>query len=302
MIDKIRDYTIIKKIGEGGMGIVYKAFDPNLERHVAIKAIHSTYTTNPEIVLRFRQEAKVQASLMHPNIVSLHNFFPENDIYYMVMEYVDGETLSNRLKRVGLIPPHKCIPMFIQMLQAVDYAHRNGIIHRDIKPSNILIDKNNNIKVMDFGIAKLVGEKGLTKTGMKMGTIYYMSPEQVIGDKEIDKRSDIFSLGITFFEMLTGQLPSSTDTESDFKLMQQIVDNKLPSVKKYYPYVPEKVDEAIAMATKKDRSERFRSCQEFIDFVKYEEIEEQESFVKRKITIVPIENKLELIHQNFLFH
>ena len=293
-MQQLREYQIIEKLGEGGMGVVYKALDPNLERNVAVKAIHSTFTSNSELVARFKQEARVQASLTHPNIVSLYNFFVENDIYYMVMEYVDGETLTNRLKRVGLIPPHKCIPIFKQMLQAVDYAHRNGIIHRDIKPSNILLDKNDNVKVMDFGIAKLVGEKGLTKTGTKLGTLYYMSPEQVMGEKNIDGRSDIFSLGITFFEMLTGQLPYSTDTDSDFKLMQQIVENKLPTVKKYYPYVPDKVDEAIEIATKKNRHERFKTCEEFIDFIKYEVIEEQESASKRRMTIAPVENKIKI--------
>ncbi len=301
-MQQIREYKIIEKIGEGGMGVVYKAFDPNLDRSVAIKGIHSTFTSNEDLVARFKQEARLQASLMHPNIVSLYNFFMEGDVYYMVMEYVEGETLAQRIKRVGLIPPHKCIPMFLQMLEGVGYAHQRGVVHRDIKPSNILIDKKDNIKIMDFGIAKLVGDKGLTKTGTKVGTISYMSPEQVMAEKDIDGRSDIFSLGITFFEMLTAQLPYKTDTESDFMLMQQIVNNNLPSVKKYYPYVPDKVDEAVAKATRKDKRERFNDCKEFYDSIKFEEIDENVDFIKKNITIVPSAPKLPDMRGTFDFN
>ncbi len=282
---QIREYNIQEKIGEGGMGVVYKAYDLNLERYVAIKAIHAALTSNEELINRFKQEARLQSRLVHPNIVSLYNLFSENNIYYMVMEYVDGETLSQRIKRVGLLPPHQCIPMFIKILKAVEFAHNNGVVHRDIKPSNILITKTNEIKVMDFGIAKLVGEKGMTKTGTKMGTISYMSPEQILGEKDIDGRSDIFSLGITFFEMLTGQLPYNTETESDFILMKQIVDNKLPSVKKYYPYVPDRVDFAISKATKKNKYERFQSCKDFVDYIKEEEIRERENSSVKQINI-----------------
>lgn len=287
---ELNGYRIIEKIGEGGMGIVYKAFDLNLDRYVALKVIHSYLTTSDDIVARFKQEAKIQASLIHPNIISLFNLFQYDGSYFMVMEYVEGETLSKRIKRVGLLPPHKCIPMFIQILQAVDFAHHKGVVHRDLKPSNIMILKDDSVKVMDFGIAKIVGDRSLTKTGTKMGTIYYSSPEQIKGEKNIDHRSDIYSLGITFFEMLTGHLPYNISTESDYVIMQQIVEVQIPSVKKYYPYVPDKVDDAIRKATMKNPDERFQNCQEFIDFIKFEKIDEQE-FVKRKeITTPPIES------------
>jgi serine/threonine protein kinase len=265
-MEKIREYRIIEKIGEGGMGEVYLAEDENLGRQVAIKMLAPELMRNAELVERFKQEARLQASLIHPNIVALHTFFVENGTFYMVMEYAKGETLSQRLRRVGLLPPHICIPIFIQILNAVGFAHSRGIIHRDLKPSNIIIDQNNNVKVMDFGIAKLFGDKGVTKTGTKMGTVNYMSPEQIMGEKDIDSRTDIFSLGITFYEMLTGKLPYNTNTESDFMLMQQIVESKIPSVKESYPYVPDKVDTAIAIATQKSRGDRFKSCEEFIEF------------------------------------
>lgn len=303
MIEKVREYKILSKIGEGGMGIVYKGFDENLERFVAIKAIHTTYTSNDELLARFRNEAKVQANLSHPNIVPLYNFFKEGETFFMVMEYIDGETLSHRIKRVGLLPPHKCIPIFVQILSAIDYAHKMGVIHRDIKPSNILLTKEDVVKVMDFGIAKIIGDRALTKTGTKMGTIYYMSPEQIQGIKDIDARSDIYSLGITFFEMLTGQLPYDTNTDSDFRIMQQIVEVQIPSVKKYYPYVPEKVDIAIRKATHKNREERYQSCKEFIDFIKFEDIPEQNEVYKKEITIPPIKQStqptIEVQNENF---
>jgi serine/threonine protein kinase len=281
---ELNGYRIIEKIGEGGMGTVYKSYDLNLERYVALKAIHNYLTTSDDIVARFKQEARIQASLIHPNIISLFNLFQYGGSYFMVMEYVDGETLSKRIKRFGLLPPHKCIPMFIQILQAVDFAHQRGIVHRDLKPSNIMILKDDSIKVMDFGISKIVSDRSLTKTGTRMGTIYYSSPEQIKGEKNIDHRSDIYSLGITFFEMLTGHLPYNINTESDYIIMQQILEVKIPSVRKYYPYVPDKVDDAIQKATMKNPDERFQNCQEFIDFIKFEKIDEKEKVVKKEIS------------------
>ena len=267
----IRDYRIIKRIGEGGMGEVFLASDENLGRNVAIKVLSIELNRNKELIERFKQEARLQASLIHPNIVSLFSFFEHEGTSVMVLEYAEGITLKELIKKTGPIPGPRALKIFKQILAGVEFAHKKGVIHRDIKPSNILVDGNDDVKIMDFGIAKVIGDRGLTKTGTKLGTIYYMSPEQVMGEKDIDGRSDIFSLGITFFEMLTGQLPYSTDTDSDFKLMQQIVENKLPSVKKYYPYVPEKVDEAIEIATKKDRNERFESCTHFLKFIENED-------------------------------
>jgi serine/threonine protein kinase len=267
---QIREYRVIEKLGEGGMGEVYLAEDENLGRQVAIKMLAPELMRNAELVERFKQEARLQASLIHPNIVALHTFFVENGIFYMVMEYAQGETLSQRLRRVGLLPPHICIPIFIQILNAVGFAHSKDIIHRDLKPSNIMVDINNNIKIMDFGIAKALGNNNITKTGTKMGTVNYMSPEQIVGDRDIDKRSDIYSLGIVFFEMLTGKLPYNNTTSSEFLMMQEIVQSKLPSVKDFYPYVPDKVDTAISIATQKSRGDRFDSCNEFIEFFENE--------------------------------
>ncbi len=269
-MEKIREYRIIEKIGEGGMGEVFLAEDENLMRPVIIKTLAPELMRNEEFVNRFRQEARLQANLIHPNIVSLYSFFDEGGKFYMVLEYAKGETLSQRLKRVGLLPPHIALPIFNQILDAVAFAHQRGIIHRDIKPSNIIIDQYNNVKVMDFGIAKALSDKGMTKTGTKLGTINYMSPEQIMAEKDIDHRTDIFSLGITLYEMLTGKLPYNCNTESDFMLMKQIVENKIPSVKESYPYVPDKLDAAIAIATNKNRDDRFKTCLDFKQFLNSE--------------------------------
>ena len=275
MITQLREYQVLEKIGEGGMGAVFKAMDSNLGRMVAIKALHPTLTSNTELIERFKQEARVQATLIHPNIVALYNFFEEQGLYYIVMEYIEGETLSSRIKRTGLIPPQFALPIFKQMLAGVGFAHTKGIVHRDLKPSNVLIDSQNNVKIMDFGIAKMIGDRSLTKTGTKMGTMYYMSPEQVLGEKDIDNRADIYSLGITFFEMLTAKLPFNTDV-SDFLLMQQIVQNQMPSVKQHYPYVPDNIDSAIFRATRKIREERFNHCEEFTQYIETDSIFKQE--------------------------
>lgn len=266
MITRLREYEILDKVGEGGMGAVFKAMDKNLDRLVAIKALHPTFTTNQEVTERFKQEARVQATLVHPNVVNLYNFFEESGFFYIVMEYIEGETLAARIRRTGLLPPQVSIPIFEQILNGLSFAHAKGIIHRDLKPSNILIDSANNAKIMDFGVAKIIGDRSMTKTGTKMGTIYYMSPEQVLGQKDIDGRADIYSLGITLFEMLTGRLPFKTEG-SDFVIMQQIVQNEMPSVKEYYPYVPEKIDAAIFKATRGDRNIRFQTCDEFLHFL-----------------------------------
>jgi serine/threonine-protein kinase len=266
MITRLREYEILDKVGEGGMGAVFKAIDRNLDRLVAIKALHPTFTTNHEVTERFKQEARVQATLVHPNVVNLYNFFEESGFFYIVMEYIEGETLAARIRRTGLLPPQVSIPIFEQILNGLSFAHAKGIIHRDLKPSNILIDSANNAKIMDFGVAKIIGDRSMTKTGTKMGTIYYMSPEQVLGQKDIDGRADIYSLGITLFEMLTGRLPFKTEG-SDFVIMQQIVQNEMPSVKEYYPYVLDKIDAAILKATRGDRDLRFQTCDEFLHFL-----------------------------------
>ncbi len=207
-------YRIVRELGEGGMGIVYEAVDTALDRRVALKVLHSEYSRNPELLERFRTEAKAQANLNHANIATLYAFVAEGGQAGMVMEYVDGETIAQIIQRRGLLPSDYAIPLFRQALLGIGYAHRRGIIHRDIKPANLMVDRQGMVKVMDFGIAKVLGSRGLTRTGTQMGTAFYMSPEQITS-KGVDIRSDIYSLGVTLYEMLTASVPFQG--ESDFR-------------------------------------------------------------------------------------
>ena len=259
---QIREYKIIEKIGEGGMGEVFLAEDENLGRMVAIKVLAPELLRNAALIERFKQEARLQATLTHPNIVSLYNFFFEANNYYMVLEYVEGVTLKQIIGRSGRIDEQRCKYIFSQILEGLGYAHSQGVMHRDIKPSNIIINekKHDNVKIMDFGIAKVLGDRGMTKTGTKMGTIYYMSPEQVRAEKDIDQRTDIYSLGIVLYEMLTGKLPFNTNTESDFAIMNEIVGAPLKDLNLYNKNVSENIWSVIKKMTAKAVNDRYRTC------------------------------------------
>ena len=263
MLEKIRDYEIIKKLGEGGMGTVYLAKDVMLERNVAIKVLNPLLTKDSHFTERFRHEAKVQASLIHSNIVTLYNYFFEEDHYCMVMEYIDGVTLKQLITNTGPMPEQKAVWILNQMLDAVGYAHKKGIIHRDIKPSNVLISDDNTVKILDFGIAKILQDKGMTKTGTKMGTIFYMSPEQIKAVKDIDNRTDIYSLGVTFYEMLSGKVPFNVDTESDFEIMNEIVSGEIKDPRIIYPHISDWVVDVLFAAVEKDRDKRIQSTDDF---------------------------------------
>jgi len=268
MIGKtISQYKILQILGSGGMGSVYLVEDMVLGRKAALKIVNPILTTNNQFTERFIKEARLQASLLHPNIVTLYNFFQEQEKYCIVMEYVKGETLKDLIKRTGLIPEKRAIKIFKQLLDALGYAHSRGIIHRDIKPSNILIDLNDNVQVMDFGIAKIIGDKGLTKTGANLGTVYYMSPEQVIAKDALDNRTDIYSLGITLFEMLTAKIPVDVDTKSDFEVMRQIVEKDFVDPREFYPHINQNTVNLLCKCLEKDRDKRFESCSEITSFL-----------------------------------
>jgi len=259
-MEQIREYKIINKIGEGGMGEVYLAEDENLGRQVAIKMLAPELMRNAELVERFKQEARLQASLIHPNIVALHTFFTHENMLYMVMEYAQGITLKELIKQKGKLEENTAKHIILQILEGVGYAHQLGIVHRDLKPSNIMVNKNGNIKIMDFGIAKVLGDRGMTKTGTKMGTLYYMSPEQVKAEKDIDQRTDIYSLGIIFYEMLTGKVPFNTDTESDFEVMREIVDGNTATRIRNLNTLSSNVKNIISKMTINQKSNRYVTC------------------------------------------
>jgi tRNA A-37 threonylcarbamoyl transferase component Bud32 len=267
MIERIRDYEIRSLLGEGGMGMVYLADEPMLERQVAIKALNPELTKDRLFVDRFRQEAKVQSTLVHPGIVSLYTFFQDAGTYCMVMEYAVGETLTQLIDRIGPVPEERARHILLQILAAVGYAHAKGVIHRDIKPSNIMVGRRDSVKVMDFGIARIIGDRGMTKTGTKMGTLYYMSPEQVLAKKDIDERTDIYSIGMTLYEILAGRLPFDMEMESDFHVMQTIVEQEFSDPRQFYPMISDIMVMGIRCAIAKERENRFSSCEEWRAFL-----------------------------------
>src|ERR1700683_2053207 len=186
---QVGSYRIVEKLGEGGMGVVYKAVDVDLDREVAMKVLSTDLSKNPELVQRFRAEAKAQANLNHTNLATLYAFMVQDGTAYMVMEFIDGQTFDQMIRGRGPIPEREAIPLFKQALLGVGYAHRSGIIHRDIKNTNLMLNRHGIVKVMDFGISKVMGTRGLTRTGTQMGTVAYMSPEQIRNLPVEDRKS-----------------------------------------------------------------------------------------------------------------
>ena len=203
-------YQVDSLLGQGGMSAVYRATDPNLRRMVAIKLIHPHLSVNPSFVDRFKEEAAAVARLRHPNIVQVHDFNLDGESYFMVMEYLIGETLQARLKRLNAAQHHMPYPQVIhfctQLCEAAGYAHRHELVHRDIKPANIMLDLNGQAILMDFGIVKIIGGEHHTATGATIGTAMYMSPEQMRSERA-DERSAIYSMGVTLYEMIIGRTP-----------------------------------------------------------------------------------------------
>ncbi len=257
---EIGSYRILEKLGQGGMGVVYKAVDTGLDRMVAMKVLNPDLSKNPDLVERFRAEARAQANLNHTNLATLFAFMVHQGTAIMVMEFVEGETFAQMIRRRGPIPEPESIPLFKQALLGIGYAHRSGIIHRDIKPSNLMLNKNGLVKVMDFGIAKVLGAQSMTRTGAQLGTLAYMSPEQ-IQNRNVDIRSDIYELGITLYEMLSGHLPFESDSE--FQIMQDHVYTAPPPPSKYYPYINKGIEKVILKSLEKNPDARFQTVEQF---------------------------------------
>jgi serine/threonine-protein kinase len=257
---EIGNYRIVDKLGAGGMGVVYKAIDVHLDRVVAVKALNPEFSGNLTLLERFRGEARAQAQLNHPNLATLYAFLVQDNVAYMVMEFVDGETFHGMLLRRGPIPAAEVIPLFRQALAGIGYAHRLGIVHRDIKPSNIMLNRDGVVKVMDFGLAKVTGELGVTRTGVRLGTAYYMSPEQILV-KPVDARSDIYSLGVTLYEMLTGLAPFRADSE--FEILNDHVNTPPTLPTGLQLQIPSGIEHAVLKALAKNPDQRFQSADQF---------------------------------------
>ncbi|MCX7605979.1 MAG: serine/threonine protein kinase [Bacteroidia bacterium] len=273
---KLLNYRIEKLLGQGGMGEVYLGVHTEIGRKVAIKVISPHLARDPRIQERFKREALILAKLNHPNIVQLYDYWARPDEgLYLIMEYVEGISLDRYIHRVlrGPVPPKQAIEIFLQVLDAFQYAHDNGVIHRDIKPSNILIRNDNVAKVLDFGIARIVTpdpttaseEMALTKTGTTLGTVVYMSPEQLKAKSplEIDHRSDIYSLGVVFFEMLVGREMYDRSQLSEFDILIKIASEPPPLLSELNPTIAPDFENILSKALAKKPEERYSSCQSF---------------------------------------
>ncbi|MDQ4121626.1 MAG: protein kinase [Acidobacteriota bacterium] len=258
----VGNYKIIRSLGEGGVGRVYQGIDTMLDREVAIKVLRPEVARQTSIVERFRSEAVTLAKLNHPNIATLYSLLRQGDELFMVLEFVRGETLDQLLHRRGALLEDDAIPIFCQALDGINHAHELGIVHRDIKPGNMILTTNGILKVLDFGIARLLGTSRMTRTGNVIGTLEYMSPEQVRG-QETDARSDIYGLGIMLYEMLTGRLPF--ESENDFLLMKAQTEEIPALPRTINPNISESVEAAIMKALAKNPDERFQSAGEFLD-------------------------------------
>ncbi len=257
-------YEIQELLGEGGMSAVYKAFDHNLKRTVAVKIIHPHLVDDEDFIQRFETEARAVAQLNHPNIVQVYDFAAEGELYYMVLEYVPGETLRavlDRLEEKGeRIPPAEAVDLLSQVSDAVDYAHKRGMVHRDLKPANIILRPTGEPVLTDFGLARLMGSTRRTRTGMVLGTVFYMAPEQVLGE-HVDHRADIYALGVILFEMLTGRLPF--EGESLTEVMQHHLHSPVPDPREIVPSLPPAFTEVVRRAMAKKPEDRFQSAAEF---------------------------------------
>ena len=259
----VENYRIISVLGRGGMGVVYKAFDTKLDRNVAIKMLNPRNVDKERFIERFKREARNQAKLSHPNIVTVYGFIEYHDFLGIVMEYVEGESLEKVIDRQRRLNLYDVIYIAKQLLLALSYAHSKGFIHRDIKPSNIIFSNEGVTKIMDFGISKSLFDKEFTKTGAKVGTIYYMSPEQVRGE-DVTHHSDIYSLGCTIYEMITGNPPF--DSESEYDVMDMHLKKEIPKVADIIPGSPALLDNILQKMLAKNPSDRYSTCEEvFID-------------------------------------
>ena len=253
-------YLTLNRIGGGGMGEVYRAHDTELNRTVALKVLPPHLCQNEDYLKRFRTEAQAQARLNSPYVVTLFSTMEHAAGEVLVLEYVEGETLERRLKSRGVLPAGEAVEVFEQTLRGLDHIHKLGVVHRDLKPSNIFITRDDDIKLMDFGVARLLDSRDPAQRGTMVGTLLYISPEQING-RDTDVRSDIYSLGICLFEAVTGRLPF--ERRSDYALMHAHVQETPPRPMKLQRAVPPELERVILKAIEKDPDRRFQSADEF---------------------------------------
>jgi serine/threonine protein kinase len=258
---RLGQYEIVEELGKGGMATVYRAYHPVTRRFVAIKVIHQAMVTDEAVLERFRQEAELIAQLEHPYLLPVYDYSVASDIPYIVMRYLEGSTLKDVIDANIRLPLGEIVFLMRQITSVVDYAHRKGVIHRDIKPSNIMIDHDGNAYLTDFGIARIIDQKGLTQTGFTVGTPGYMSPEQGLGLTNIDARTDIYALGVMVYEMATGEAPYHGETPMG--VMMRHIQDPIPSATDVYPALPPDFDDVLEKALAKEPQDRYASAGEF---------------------------------------
>lgn len=268
MIGKtISHYQVTEQLGKGGMGVVYKAWDTALERAVALKMLHSTLAQDEIFLKRFRAEARALAQLENINIVSVFDLLETETGFFIVMQYVEGETLADKIGREGALPHREALAIFEQILNAVAHAHRAGIIHRDLKPGNVMLTPQGIVKVADFGLAKVQQGSILTLSRITGGTLHYMPPEQIRNLAHTDQRSDIYSAGMTLYEMLAGRLPFE-NKEDIYELSKIIVKKRFPSPAKYQPAVPRNLARMVMKAISKEPEKRYQQAEELSEAIR----------------------------------
>lgn len=255
-------YELLEKIGSGGMAIVFRGRDEKLQRYVTVKILREEFIGDEEFIARFRSEALAAARLSHPNIVRVYDVGQDGTIYFIVMEYIHGDTLKEAIKEKAPFDTKSTVNVALQIASAISHAHKNHIVHRDIKPQNILVGTDGIVKVTDFGIARAANGATMATSTTAMGSVHYFSPEQARGGY-VDEKSDIYSLGITMFEMVTGQLPFQANTSVAVAMKQ--INEELPDIRQYNPKVSVSLEAIIKKATRKKSDERYATVEEMIE-------------------------------------
>lgn len=277
-------YQILEQVGGGGMANVYKAHDVILNRNVAVKVLRPQFSDDDEFIRRFRREAQAATSMSHPNVVTIYDVGEENDLYYIVMEYVEGFTLKQLIQKRGVLPIKETVNIMLQISSAIAHAHANHIVHRDLKPHNILISEKGEAKVTDFGIARAMTQATITHTNSVMGSVHYLSPEQARGGM-VNEKSDIYSLGIVLYEMVTGVVPFSGDTAVSIAIKH--LQTEVPSPRRINPSLPQSIENIILRATAKDPFHRYHTVKEMEEDL--HTALDPERFNEEKF-VVPIDN------------
>jgi serine/threonine protein kinase/Tfp pilus assembly protein PilF len=256
--ENVGPYRITDRLGQGGMASVYRAYHANLDRYVALKVLHAAFKADPTFLARFRREAQIVAKLEHPNIIPIYDYDEHNGEPYLVMKFVEGETLKGRQSRQPLTLD-ETLTIMTAIGQALTYAHEQGVLHRDIKPSNILLDNASQTYIADFGLARMAsaGESTLSKD-MMLGTPQYMSPEQAVGAEELDSGTDIYSLGVVLYELVVGRVPFNADTP--YAIVHDHIYSPLPLPSKVNPQVPRAVEQVLLKTLSKERRDRYPSA------------------------------------------